>query len=396
MTEASGAAIAAVQAIAETLGVHFSHIKGKDSYPAQLAQDAEFRMRQILNPASILVKKAHITKLTADQLNMVLKSLDLDPVYGYNGTSEFKTMSTVVDNECLCGVIDPIIKLEDACKPRKKPRETNLGFSFNWVLVDGAPVEKQYTRSGAPKLLTRDFGVYGINSLDVASLTKVPKQAEQCSPEHEVPIDREMQDYFDSVVECINGSDDKRKRDCYDSLRHHAGLQPLMPHFLQFIASVLTSKLTDTKAVSEVTWTSLALAMNPSLSVHMYVHTFIRIAMTVIMRYETSEDITEDIRLRQLGAKLLLYVCHRSAAGFPHIKTVCINALIKGWLNPSTTHAAQFGALTGIRAMGAEDAIKDHIDSYVATLKREISNPVKEPYITMILDYINSRKPNTC
>lgn len=374
MTEA---ARTATVAIADQYGIRLS--KARDFDPVlEIARDAEFRITQVLTPASILFKKAHGSRLTADQLNMVVHSLGLRPLYGYNGESTFTTETVISgDGEHVIGVVDPVISLADVSAPPPRPAERHAMFSFNWILVDGVPVEKRTMRSAPPKLLDRSSrGLAAPESVRVM--------------DGDDPLAGEVRGYFEHAIQTFDTEDPELREALEESLSRDPGIQPLVPLFLQFLAERLTSALENTKVVRCVALFAMALVNNPSLPVHFYAHTFLRIAMTVVLRWESGSDIDEDIETRQIGGHLLKDICDRCAAGFPEIRVVVVNALFRGWLDAGTTHAAQFGALAGIRTFGKDAVarIVPHVPGYLTTLKREMDDPRKKMFIQSILEFL--------
>ena len=383
MTEASRTA---TTAIADQFGIRLAKVRDFDPV-LEIARDAEFRIGQILAPASILFRKSHGAKLTADQLNMVVKSLGLRPLYGYNGTSQFETRTVVSgDGEHVIGVVDHEVALSEVAVPAPKASDRKATFSFNWVLVDGVPVERRAMRK-APRLLDCG-GVRGITGLPGIAGTETVHVGD--AEVVEDALASEFRGYYEHAVQSFDSEDVEVRSALEESLSRDPGIQPLLPLFLQFLAERLTSCLSDTKVVRCVALFAMALVNNPSLPVHFYAHAFLRIAMTVTLRWESGENLDDDIEVRQIGAHLLLDICERCATGFPEVRTVVLNALICGWLNPNTTHAAQFGALAGIRAFGRDAVTKiiPHVPGYMITLKREM-DARKKVFIQSILQYLH-------
>jgi hypothetical protein len=377
----------AVQAIADEFGISLT----RPSLLPPIAQDAEFRVQQILTPAAILAKKSHRSRLTADHINMVLASMRIPPVLGYSSDNPFHTNTVSTEAGELCVVEDPVIELKDLVTSVPERDHRQIPFSFSWVLVDGIPIEKRSLRArfGGPKLLEKPSPFPSGNPSQLE-----PRRIFSDTPDLSAPLGEtfspDFRGYFDHMIQLFESDDPDSLDSCRDALGTDAGIQPLLPLFLHFLAGMLTRYCSETEFVRKVGIFAAALVENPSLPIQFYAHAFLRTAMTVLLRYESGRDIEEDLQVRRGGAELLVAICQRCTSGFPTIRTVVINTLIRAWLGSATTHAAQFGALVGIRAFGrtALRRIFSHISGYLVALRRELvfDDPRKKTLAVHILN----------
>jgi transcription initiation factor TFIID subunit 6 len=202
-------------------------------------------------------------------------------------------------------------------------------------------------------------------------------------------VSPELREYFAGMIELFENDNDEAMEGLSAALTGDAGIQPLLPLFLQFMAGRLTVSLRDTSVVRRVALLGLALVNNLSLPIHFFVHAFIRTAMTVLLRYDTGPSIDDDIEVRHIGANFLHEICVRCASGFPTIAAVAQNALISAWLCPRATHPSQLGAFIGICTFGRPAVMRllPHIPGYLKSIRRELAlgKAAKRPIIATVL-----------
>ncbi|OHT00339.1 hypothetical protein TRFO_08010 [Tritrichomonas foetus] len=390
----------AVQAIADQLGIPVSR-----TVINILAQDTEFRIKQIITPAAILHKKTHTPKLTVQQINMVLASQRLPPILGYSSTSSYKIKTLITeDNDELCVVSDPEVQLADVAKNIIKPAPRPIPFNFQWMMVDGIPIERRNPRSRGtkPTIEKGPFSqnesintinslnpIYSINSINL--MRTFSDMGEQQITNKDV-ISPDLQHYFEHAVELFDSGDRNQQIPVFEALSTDAGIQPLLPLFLQFLSFRITVGIQDLKNIEKVCLYSLALIENPSLPIPFYAHGFLRVLMTAALRFDSNfeypngefdndeflkrfdEQVQYEINVRQIASKSLKRLCKRCVSGFPNIKTVVINAMIQTLFNANSTLAAHCGAILSILKFGPETVAKitPHIPLYVNAIKREI------------------------
>jgi hypothetical protein len=319
---------------------------------------------------------------------MILETFQLPPLLGYSGSSPTDVTHVELDTGSdLLVVVDPEVPLADIARPVDRRDCRRIPFSFNWTLVDGVNVEPRAGRRGhTPKCLDpgrafappivekRIFGDVADGGTCVGDV-----------------LGGDFRSYFEHAVELFYG-DDEAQLALVASLRTDAGIQPLLPLFLQSIAERLVEGLHDTEIVRRIGFVTVALLPNTSLPIQFYVHVFARTVMTIVLRYENGDSVEDDVEARRFGARALIELCDRCSSGFPEIRTVALNALLGTWFDPAATHAAQFGALIGICAFGdaAVRTLIGHLAGSVVALKRELrlGDTRKRPFIRLILDEV--------
>jgi transcription initiation factor TFIID subunit 6 len=202
-------------------------------------------------------------------------------------------------------------------------------------------------------------------------------------------VSRELCGYFANMMDLYETGTEESMACLSTAISNDAGIQPLLPFFLQFMAGQLTVGCNDTFVVRKVALLGVALVENLSLAVHFFVHALIRTAMTVLLRYETGMSVEEDIEVRHMGGNFLYQTCVRCASGFPMIMVLAQDALIRSWLNPCATHPSQLGAFIGLCTFGPTAIVKilPHLKGYLGSLQRELrfANPTKRTLMAKVV-----------
>ena len=378
----SESSILTVQAIADQLGITLN----SRSVISYLAQEAEFRISQILIPASILHKKTHTPKLTVQHINMVIASQRLPPLLGYSSSSGYNTRVISDDGDELCVVEDPQVQLSDVAKHITRPAPRSVPFSFQWVMVDGIPVERRSQNAGHVHLHSMFSPVSEMSSLRPFS------EGSELSVTNKDVISTDLQNYFNHAIELFDSTDEEQQNSLFISLSCDSGIHPLLPMFIQFLSHKLTIELNDNSVVEKVCLYLYSLIENPSLPIPFFVHPLLRLVMTVILRYDSGSDVSTDLNLRRNCAEIVESLCNRCISGFPTIKTVIANAMIQILFGSESTLAAHCGALLVLSRLGIDIITKvaPHLQAYLKAIKREIKigNPTQINFARNVLSQL--------
>jgi hypothetical protein len=115
------AARVTVEAIADQFGISFPRsAPGRPPSPVSqlLAQDAQYRLQQVLIPAALLCHCPRTISLTTDHLNTVLATMHMAPLLGYPPDSPTERHQVTVDGSELSFAVDPEISLAELALPR--------------------------------------------------------------------------------------------------------------------------------------------------------------------------------------------------------------------------------------------------------------------------------------
>lgn len=366
MQNGSECARIAVQAIADQLGINI-----RENIIGMVAQDAEYRIQEYIKPAVILHKKTHTPKLTVQHVNMVLESIKVSPLLGYSSTLPYNTNTIVTeDNDELCIVEDKMVNLAETAKKINKPAPRPVPFYFQWMMVNGISIDRRSPSVNRFPFQTPAESLYH-HSLNESIETQQLTNKDVISPD--------LQNYFEDAIELFDSDDSEQQESVFKYLSSDAGIQPLLPLFLQFFSYKLMVNLNDNSVLEKVCNYLYSLIDNLSLPIHFFAHPILRIIMTIILKfnYGSVNDPAIDVVLRKKCSEIIDKLCNRCISGFPNIRTVIANAMIQALFNPKTTLPAHYGALSAIQQLGRDVIVRvaPHIPFYINCLKRELFVP---------------------
>lgn len=358
----------AVQAIADQLGINI-----RENIIGLVAQDAEYRIQEYIKPAVILHKQTHSPKLTVQHVNMVLESIKVPPLLGYSSVLPYNTSTIPTEeNDELCIVEDKKVNLIEAANKINKPAPRPVPFHYQWMMVDGISIDRRNPSINRLPFQTPADSLYH-HALSDSIETQQLTNKDVISPE--------LQNYFEHAIEIFESDDAEQQEIVYKCLSRDAGIQPLLPLFLQFFSYKLMANLNDNAVLEKVCNYLYWIIDNSSLQtyIRLFAHPILRIIMTIILKfnYGSVNDPAQDVALRKRCSEIIDSLCNICISGFPNIRTVIANAMIQALFNTRTTLPAHYGALLAIQQLGKDIIIRvaPHIPFYIKCLNRELIVP---------------------
>jgi transcription initiation factor TFIID subunit 6 len=157
----------------------------------------------------------------------------------------------------------------------------------------------------------------------------------------------ECQQFFRSAIRLL-------RHDCVDSfnstltvLVSEDRIHPLIPYFLQWAFGRMVLDLDSGSQLVSVLALVTALAKNRYVNVALFVHSFLKIALSGLL----SDVLDDDVEVRLAAAKLLRVVCHRAEKAFPQMRVLVCNRLIDTVFGSDSCLGSYYGALLALREL---------------------------------------------
>lgn len=184
-------------------------------------------------------------------------------------------------------------------------------------------------------------------------------------------ISKELQLYFDRVVEALlNNDDDDDETDAnnssagnlrniaLNSLRNDPGLHQLVPYLVQFvqeqISLALKTKLSIIHTMLEVIH---AMILNDTIYIEPYIHQIMPCLLTPLLSKRVGPSgapTTSSFAIRDFAASLLKKICESYSESYYSLLPRVTRTLLKGFLDANRSVASWYGSIVGIRGLGAE------------------------------------------
>ena len=367
----SSAAVLAAQGIADSLGVSIP----KTQLMAQIAQEGELYIQQLIGSAALLYANAHAAKLTVDHVNRALIAENKLPLLGYNNSPSFVIVPVSLEQSELLFPREHEVDLTEASEP--PPAPTTQTFSCRYLLTEGVPVSRQSLSTRRlivkfpPSEKATPTPAFDFNRRPPMNLAKRTYDTHQLVGDS---VHWSLVCYFLRMVNLLRDDLVLSKDPALERLATDAGLEPLIPYFLQFIFAQIMGRLREVPVLGTMADVTSAMLRNPCLRSPIYAHAFLKIGFSLLIGADYGSIVQDDdTTMRDQAARLLALMCETFQDAFPSIWHAVFNRLVACLFSPNTSLAAHYGALVGIQALGPaySSKILPHLPSYFRMIRAE-------------------------
>lgn len=367
-----------MQAIADSIGV---------TVPAQLANFLEKHSRKYI---SAFIRRAYAFSQTSKSfalrkvhLEMALESRGEQRLYGYDAVPEYSANRVTVDGVDVFAAVEREMPQDEGVLERSGQSAVGNERRCQWTLVEGIYTGDLYSNS---------YAAESSRSLrHIERSLSVPVTYQKSSYEYYQDkvvfandvLCREYQKFFLSFINLLRYDNAYTIENALNRIVDENKLQPIVPYFLQFIFGKITALLNEPKEMVILIRFALALGLNKSVNLGIYVHSFLKIAFTGLTSLSFNDSLGDyEVSIRDYSAELLKVICDRCQYYFKDMKTVIFNALVNVLFDIRLTLNSHYGALVGIMSLGDEfsNRLIPHLDSYLHIVKGEeslfYSNPI--------------------
>ncbi|KZS90399.1 TAF-domain-containing protein [Sistotremastrum niveocremeum HHB9708] len=373
-----------VKDIAESLGI--TNLPDAAAYA--LAHDVEYRLQQVIEEASRFTRHARRGTMTTQDVDLALRVLNIEPLYGHSGTRPPAFRRAPGPNPVYF-VEDEEIDFDRILREDKVFLPKGVTYTAHWLAVEGVqplipenppavvrePPEEAKTDAtpqpnapGAPNatafpptppsptrasnLLANKKGVNG----------KAPPMVKQV-------LSRELQLYYTRLTSSLlpPASDNTKRTAALGSLRHDAGLQPLLPYLIRWVGEGVIGCLKNDSPsemegkVLEVLMEVLgAIISNQSLFVEPHLHQILPPLLSTLLTSTLPPNYSTHLRTlasQTISRLLTLYSTTYSTLSPRIMKTLLIALLSTG-----KNAGSREGAVRGLIGVGKEAVRKGLVE----------------------------------
>lgn len=373
-----------VKDVAETLGI--SNLP--DEVAKSLAMDIEYRIHEIIEQALKFMRHSKKTTLTTAHISQALKVLNVEPLYGYESRAPLLYREAMVGPGQTLYYIDDdedvdFEKIINQPLP-KVPRA--VSFTAHWLAIEGVqPAIPQNPQPSDVKAMPPQIRGSQTNH----SITAISQDME-VKPLVKHVISKELQLYFDRMVDALVVKDDEQLRNsALSSLRHDPGLHQLIPYFVQFVQEKVSQNLkSNLNTLDTLLEVVDALLTNPTIFIEPYVHHLMPSVLTLLLakRIGPKDQIGNDsYSIRSKSASLLKKICDKYGDTYHTLKPRVTRTLLKGFMDPSKPAGALYGSIEGIKALGGE-IVRVVILGNIKPWYDGVKNRLKEDDLEMVCE----------
>ena len=140
-------------------------------------------------------------------------------------------------------------------------------------------------------------------------------------------------------------------RAALESLSTDAGLQSLVPYFVDFLIGEVPKQMQDTKVLSALMYLTKALLYNPNLNLELYLPRIMPPILTCLLGHPLCPNPAtneEHWTLRNLAGTVVGLIVQKFCPSHRNLEAKLCHSLIQFVLDPNSTLPARYGALIGI------------------------------------------------
>jgi transcription initiation factor TFIID subunit 6 len=276
------------------------HPKLKEDIAQYLANEADSRLREIIQEATKFMKHSKRKFLTSSDVNNALKVKNIDPVYGYSTRNDQKShqFKRVPTKKTLYYLQDNEINIKEALQTPLPKIPLGPSITAHWLCIEGIQ----------PKIPQNPIQAEREEKLD-----EDKKETNiEVKPLVKHVLSSELQLYYEKMVSVAKGETKGVEMVAIQDLSTDAGIQQLVPYFAQFISEQVTTNLKKLEYLARLMQMTYSLMVNPHLSVEFYLHQFIPPVLTCLVAKRLCEDSRENHwSLRMIAAEIIAFLCNK-------------------------------------------------------------------------------------
>ncbi|CDO69883.1 hypothetical protein BN946_scf184884.g42 [Trametes cinnabarina] len=351
-----------------------------DIVASALASDVEYRIQQVVEEAARFMRHAKRTTLTTGDIDQALRVLNIEPLYGhfpYNPPTfrralpfpQMQSAGTVYFVE------DEEIEFDRVLREEKVTLPKGVTWTAHWLAVEGVqplipenppaipkeadPESAAAKQAGPPNASGSIFPLTPPSS-DRPSPIQAAKQPQQHIPVKQV-LSRELQLYYTRLTSSLlpPTSDYAKRTAALASLRHDAGLSPLLPYLVRWVGQGVVDALrsgsqseNDGKVLEVLLDVIGALLDNQTLGVEPYLHQLLPSIFSILLH--SALPPSHAVQLRTTAAQILSHLLTHYSTTYPGLSSRIVKTLIVGLIGEAKSRSTREGAIRGLMGIGKE------------------------------------------
>lgn len=305
---------------------------------------------------------------------MALAARNLEPMYGYDPTESLNYRSIPGMN--IFYIPAEEIDLETFLQEPLPKAPQPMTLTSHWLAIEGVqpsipenPTIPDRNLLGEPLVL---LGSQAVLPNAAATALKGPTEDIDIKGPVKHVLSRELQLYYDTVIADLNGGDLHKVEAALLSIEQDAGIQNLLPYFIQFVADSVPKNLRNLDRLLIMMRLLRSILINKHLFVEPYLHQLMPPILTCLLGKRLCEDPEREPHwsLRRDAAELVAYICGTFGNVYQTIVPRVTKTMAKTLSDVDKPLTSHYGAVVGLTALGpltVESVIlpilKDYLDA---------------------------------
>lgn len=233
-------------------------------------------------------------KLSVDDINAALKNRNMDPLYGFEPTEPLAFRA--VPNTGLFYVPNEELDIEAILQEPLPKAPQPMCLTSHWLAIDG--VQPQIPQN--PTIVDRNAIGEPVKDAPVATTAANKKDLQEdaeIKPLVKHVLSKELQLYYDTLIsDLLDGSAEglieysAGALSAIAALKNDAGIQQLLPYFIQFVAETVPKSLASGLRLRMTMDVVCSLLHNEHLFIEPYLHQLMPPLLTCVVGKRLGEE----------------------------------------------------------------------------------------------------------
>lgn len=233
-------------------------------------------------------------KLSVDDINAALKNRNMDPLYGFEPTEPLAFRA--VPNTGLFYVPNEELDIEAILQEPLPKAPQPMCLTSHWLAIDG--VQPQIPQN--PTIIDRNAIGEPVKDAPVATTAANKKDLQEdaeIKPLVKHVLSKELQLYYDTLIsDLLDGSAEGLTEysagalSAIAALKNDAGIQQLLPYFIQFVAETVPKSLASGLRLRMTMDVVCSLLHNEHLFIEPYLHQLMPPLLTCVVGKRLGEE----------------------------------------------------------------------------------------------------------
>eukprot|EP00834_Sanchytrium_tribonematis_P000248 NODE_5_length_72347_cov_1.339331.p16 type:complete len:432 gc:universal NODE_5_length_72347_cov_1.339331:41110-39815(-) len=323
-----------VLVLAESLGLAVD-----DSVASVIANDVEYRVRQIIQDARKFQIHSKSSLLMSEDINSALAARNSEPIYGFISPAQFRS----VPQQSLFYLQDEEIDLEQLLRLQAPKLPPPVNWHAHWLAVEGhQPLIPENPLPSDVKAATFRPAVEEENkTLDTIIKPMLPHVMTQ-----------EASKYYDKIVTFMT-QDQKAVDFALQQVKSDGGLQQMLPYFIKWICDQIQAHFHNYTKLNNMIEFTRALYGNPELFIEPYLHQFLPLLLSCVLAKSVASN-GDHWALRRNAASVVSLFVNKYSVHYPTLKPRLAKTFMLSLLDSSKSIATKYGSILGINIIGPE------------------------------------------
>ncbi|KAM0681601.1 histone H4-like TAF Taf6 [Glugoides intestinalis] len=300
-----------------------------------LAQDLEYRIKELCQEASKFMLASHRTKLNIGDVNNALICRNVEPLFGYdsNDTLIFRGLPSGIYY-----VPDEEIDLEEYLERQLPKIPLRPYVQSHWLAIEGVqpPIQQNPLLIEKPEIKHDSLSIY--------------QEELELKQQNKHLLTKELSLYFEKILQTIETAPET----AISCLLNETGIQQLVPYFLHHFKIEIRKDVTNERSTIVILEMYGSLLKNKYIFVDPYLHEIIPPILSCAVGKNVSDAVKSE------ASRLIKFIFEEFGVKYKSLSPRIVNFLIKAWLDDTKPETVQYGALHCLRQL-SERVIEDYI-----------------------------------